>query len=283
MKKAFSYKKAFSLFELSIVILIIALIVAGTTQTTKMLNKSHLASAQTLTQNSIVNNLDGLVAWYETSLESSFIASEIVDGGEISTWYDNNPKAINKNNAVQTNATYRPVYALNVFNGGIPALNFTFDAFIFDGTALANSAYTIFIVEQRRTATSQNYFMGCGTLADNQNLVLGYRSTDVITQAHFHNDMDVAVTAYSTPIPRIHTFGFDTTNGKNYWMNGSLLGSAAQTTALTAFNAAAIGAFNNHLYTGDFAEVIIFKTKLKSDEHKAVEIYLSKKYGIKIS
>ncbi len=280
-----SKKYAFSLIELSVVILIIALIIGGVTQSSKLIKKSRLATAQSLTQNSIVNNLDNIVAWYETSLDSSFLSDELNDGNLISTWLDNNPKAINKNNALQSTNIYKPQYLENIFNNNsIPALRFNSSTMAFDGTTLANNSYTIFVVEQRRSNISKNYFIGGKTLNMNQNLILGYRFNTTITQAHYGNDMDVGVNSYTTPIPQIHTFVFDSTRGKSYWLNSALISNnAAQTAALTSFNQAAIGEFNGSLFIGDLAEIIIFKSKLKNEDQKAVEIYLSKKYGINIS
>ena len=278
-------KRAYSLFELSITVLIIAIIIAGVTQTTTILKKSYLATAQTLTKNSIVNHLDNLMLWYETSLDSSFLDSEIGDSNSISTWIDNNPNALTKNNATQNIAASKPQYLENIFNKTIPALRFAGDdLLVFDGTSLANNSYTIFVVEQRRSSASGNYFIGGLTLSSNQNLVLGYRDNVTITQSHYANDLDVTITGYSTPTPRIHSFVFDTTNGKNYWLNGALTNSAAaQTSALTSFSNAAVGRYNSSFYNGDLAEVIIFKSKLKSEDRRAVEIYLSKKYQISLS
>jgi len=277
-------KKAFSLFELSIVILIIALILVGTVQTTKLIKKSHLASAQALTQNSIVNNLDGLVAWYETSLDSSFDQDQAVDGALVRIWYDNNPKALTKNNALQNTDFYKPTYTINVFNGGIPAMRFNNSVMDFDGTSLAYSAYTIFVVEQRRSSQSENYFLGGLTLDVNQDLVLGYRDDTTITQSHYGNDINIAIDPYDTPIPRLHTFMFDTTHGKTYRLNGVVVGSdSSQTEPLTSYYSAAVGRYNGSVFVGDIGEVIIFRTKLSNDNMREVEIYLSKKYGISLS
>jgi prepilin-type N-terminal cleavage/methylation domain-containing protein len=273
-------KKAFSLIELSIVIVIIGVLLSGVIQGSKLVIKSRLSAAQTLTETSIVNNLDNIVAWYETSLESSFLATELGNGNSISTWIDRNPKALTKNNATQNTALYKPTFTEDVFYSAIPALRFNSSAMNFDGTDLANNSYTIFVVEQRRSSGSNNYFLGGLTLATNQNLVLGYRANTTITQDHYANNLDVTMPAYSSPIPRIHTFVFDTTNGKSYSLNGTLTSSTAQTAALTSFASAAVGRYNTSFFIGDIAEVIIFKSRLKTTDQQAVESYLSKKYNI---
>lgn len=71
-------KKAFTIIEISIVILVISVMIAGVITSKSMLTKSRLANAQSLTQQSYVNEISNdLIAWYETWLEGSFIASEI--------------------------------------------------------------------------------------------------------------------------------------------------------------------------------------------------------------
>ncbi len=281
-------KKAFSLIEVSIVILIIGILISAISQGGVFINKSRLSNAQSLTQNSVVNHISDLIAWYETSLESSFPVSEQNNQGAISTWYDNTPSAITKNNATQGTSANQPKFYENIFNGAIPGIRFdgSNDLMLFDGSLLANSSYTIFVVEQRRSNSSSNYFLGGTTLSQNQNLVLGYRANTTLTQAHYSNDMDVTVAAYSSPQPKIHTFQFDTTNGKKYWVNGGTTPdatSAGQTAAITSYTASALGRYNASYYNGDLAEVIIFKRILKGDERQNIENYLSKKYGISIS
>ena len=86
-KNLYKSKSAFTIIELSIVMLVISALIVGISSTKLMIRKARLANAQSLTQDSIVGDLsDDLVAWYETSLESSFLSSELKnDGGNIST------------------------------------------------------------------------------------------------------------------------------------------------------------------------------------------------------
>lgn len=55
-----SFKKsAFSLIELSIVILIVGILIAGVTQSSRMVGKSRIKTAKTLTQSSPVGSIKG--------------------------------------------------------------------------------------------------------------------------------------------------------------------------------------------------------------------------------
>jgi len=256
-------------------------------------NDYRLNVAQNLTRNSVVNRIGDLLAWYETSLPSSFRADEAnVNNGNISIWFDNNTLSTRKNNATaQTplSTANQPILVKNVFNGSIPALRFSGAQYLnFDGTGLAQTNYTIFVVEMRRIAGT-NYFIGGSVMGDNQNLVIGYRSDTIMTLAHWNNDMDFASESYTSPISKIHRFFFNTSTGKAYALNGSavagtFLGGNATTNLqpLTSFNNARIGRAFAPYFNGDIAEIIIFRKDLNISQIKEVEAYLGKKYGIGI-
>ena len=72
MKKSSS---AFSLIELSIVILIIGIIIAGITQGSRLVTKMRVASARALTQSSPVTSIKGLMMWLETTMDGNVVSS----------------------------------------------------------------------------------------------------------------------------------------------------------------------------------------------------------------
>jgi prepilin-type N-terminal cleavage/methylation domain-containing protein len=285
-------KKAFSLFELSITLVIISLLIAGTIQGSRLLSKSRLSSAQVLTENSIVNNLDGLVAWFETSLDSSFGDIEKTNDTNIATWHDRSPNNSVKNNATQGTSNSQPKFYHKLFNkDSIPALRFDGidDSLNFDGTSLANSDYTIFIVEQRRNGNNFKYFISTNS-SGGINLIAGFRLTGVFTYTHSAAGLDFGIPNFDSAkiIPRIHTMMFDTSSGLRYWENGGTSPddfNSASTTPISSIIAAAIGRSipSGTFYNGDIAEVIIFRKSLTTIERKAVEDYLGKKYQITIS
>ncbi len=283
-------KKAFSLIELSIVLLIIGILLAGITQSSRLIKQFRLKTAQTLTKGSPVASIKDLGLWYETSMEDSFIAAETEDTLPLSTWYDINPQSTAKNNAAQATSGNKPKYYENIFNNTIPAIRFdgANDFMTFDGTILVGSDYTIFIVEQRRDNDNESFFFGGTDSTSAANLHIGYRDTDTITQAHFASDLNYNIAAYSAPIPRIHSFMFSASAGKKYWMNGGTTPEASdssQTTALISYAGAALGGYrsNGNYYNGDLAEIIVFTRALKIEERQAIETYLGKKYNIVIS
>ena len=86
-----SPRLAFSLIELSVVILIVGILVIGITKGKSIYNVARLFSAKSLTQKSPVISIDKLVMWLETTSDKSFITSEITaTTPTISTWNDLN-------------------------------------------------------------------------------------------------------------------------------------------------------------------------------------------------
>jgi prepilin-type N-terminal cleavage/methylation domain-containing protein len=286
-------KKAFTIIELSIVILVISVMVVGVVTGKSLIAKSRLANAKSLTRQSVINDMgDDLIAWYETSLEDSFIPSEIKsDGSKISMWKDSNKNAVNKNNATQTTDANKPALYQNVFYNSIPGLRFTNGQYLnFEGNRFSKNSYTVFVVEQRNSSKNENYFIASTSYTSNGGLHLGYRYDSTITQAHYSNDFDVSnpIPAYSasSPTPRIHTFLFNNSIGKQYTLNGrfTYTNSPAQLAPLNSFNSAKIGYYTSSgYYVGDLAEIIMFKRSLKTEEVEAIESYLGSKYGIPVS
>ncbi len=282
------YKKAFSAFEISIVLSIVALLVAATIQANNLATKGRIASVKSLTENSVVNSMDGLVGWWETSLPSSFGSLEWQDGDSIAVWYDRSRENLVKNNATQPTSANQPKIYSNVFNKVIPALRFdgSNDYFNFDGSGLIRSGYSIFIVEQRRSNKNANYIIAGSGNGFYTNLHIGYRSNAQFTQAHFGEDLNITVPGYSSPIPAIHNLCFDNSNGKQYYRNKFTSPTAihAGINTISQFPNSRIGAYDlSYFFNGDLAEIIIFKRKLIKGERMAVMRYLSKKYDIPLS
>lgn len=283
---------AFSLIEISIVLTLIAAIIAGMVKSTILVSKSRLSNAQNLTNNSLVKDMEDIVAWYETSLETSFAFDEGKDGFQIGSWNDNNPNAVSRNNAFQTTPSSRPRFYSNFFNKSIPGINFDGidDFLLFDGSKLIGTSYTIFVVAQRKSGNDFLMFLGGGDSTNNGNLNIGYSSNNTVRQSHFGLQNDFAVASFSGNIELIHTFSFNIIDGQRYWLNGNSNindtpddSDSGFLSPLASYNGAAIGRYLSNYFQGDIAEIIIFSRSLPQDERKSVESYLSQKYGIAIS
>ena len=192
-------KKAFTLIEISIVILVISVMIVGVITSKSILTKSRLANAQSLTQQSYVNDINNdLIAWYETSLEGSFKASELKnDGSYITVWNDSNKSVVKKNNATQASTANQAILVQNVFYNSIPGLRFSGSQYLnFDGTKFAQNSYTVFVVEQRSSNKSENYFIGGTGSSLNGKLSLGYGSDTSLLFSHYYNDFTRSISSY---------------------------------------------------------------------------------------
>ncbi len=280
---------AFSLVEISIVLTIISAIIVGMIKSQALIGKARLSNSQTLTKNSAVKDMSDLVAWYETSLESSFLFNEQNDGLPIGVWQDGNVNGASRKNAEQNTAANKPKFYTEVFNGSIPGIRFdgTDDFMTFDGSKLIGASYTIFIVEQRRSGSNLSMFLGGTDSTNNSNLNVGYASDTSIRHSHYGaTTNDFTIPAFSSPKPAIHTFLFNKVTGQKYWQNGGASSEdndGAFTAAISSYNGSAIGRYLGNYFSGDIAEIIIFNRALRTEERQVAETYLSQKYGISIS
>ncbi len=315
-----SIKKAFSLIELSIVILIIGIIIAGITQSTRIMDQHRLSSARSQTQSSPVNSMKDLLVWYESTLEESFVAKETDDydnltaaektlgKGVISTWYDISASTGTRDNLTQSTAGYKPQYLADCIND-LPCINFdgTDDLLSFAGTKIseiAASNYTIFIVN-KKTDTGDAVKIMLGSSAS-ETLHIGYKDNDEISWGHVASNYSTnnpASVALEDNKPTLHVFvnevigGFDTDTPANnyfYYANGDTASetlvevsngvSNAVATGLASYASQTVGyglfAGTGYYYTGAIGEIIIFKRALKADERDSVEDYLIKKWRI---
>lgn len=303
-----SKNKAFSLIELSIVVLIIGILISGVTQGSRLIKASKLQTAKTLTLSSDVNSIKDLAMWLETSLDNSVT---IDSSSTVTKWNDINPQSMSKINAYNTDYTL-PVYVENVING-LPVIRFNGTKNNanenFDGSIkvdpkgqglrfLARTNFTIFVVEQRvfsgKINAKKGMFLGGSNVASNAvsiNLQIGYWNDSFIWNDFGTNapDWNIPVTLSAAITPRIHTFKFDTTIGKYYSMKSNISTpySATNTAAigkpLVSYDGATIGGVGPGSEDLSIAEMIIFTRALSTDEIKSVEAYLGKKYAIKIS
>ncbi len=286
----------FSLIELSIVILVIGILVIGITKGSAIMTKAKIGSARALTNGSPVLQISDLFVWYEPVLDSSFPASNAFEGTTITSWNDNNPSKSSQNNAatVVGAPTYREssINSLPVvrFPGGTSSLGF-------NSLGLNQKDYTIFVVEQRTSATSATVgrFLNLGGTSGSN--ALGYATATTITMPGSGTQ---TVTAYASPIPRIITFLSNSTayaansgaSTKGVFINGgagNIAGGASAQSADTLITANATGYIGRDTsatasyYVGDISEIIIFTRALKLDERNDIQNYLSKKYGIKVT
>ena len=275
---------AFSMIELAVVILIIGVLIGGILASQKFIAKFRITTAQTLTISSPIHGIYDSVLWLESSLDKSFKDSESSDTNSLSAWYDVR-ESVNKNNATQSNSGNYPTYSNSI--NSIQAVKFdgTNGYFTVDGSVLNNTNYTIFVLEQRDSNKSGNYFIGDASSGSdsttNKNLVLGYGSDGTIKHSQSSdNSYTSSITSYSASSgkPRIFTFVHDKSSGKKTYINGLLAAKSTDTNHLSGMTNLTIG----KSYQGQIGEIVIFARALTTEEIQSVEDYLGKKWSSKI-
>lgn len=115
------FNKAFSLIEISIVILIVGILISGVSLGVDLYQDFKVTTAKSLTQNSRVSRINGLVLWLESSQKSSFEPNNITNGTAITKWKNIAPN-LNPNDrarfdAVKTDISVSgPIYRENAIN-----------------------------------------------------------------------------------------------------------------------------------------------------------------------
>lgn len=303
MKKNHS---AFSLVELSIVILIIGIVVAGITQSSRLVTQFKINIARSQTQSAPVTSIPNLTSWYETTSDKSFMSSEAEDGLSVSKWYDISQQSGIKNHASQSTTANKPTYKIEpqtslpmlLFSGATSGsqdfLNLP------DGTIpYGNSSYTVFIVFK---VSAEGIMLGAGTnaVADQYNAfaVVSGSGNQLANSWYSANDFTSVAGAVGLNKFYVVAFTYDNTIGKRIYSNGTAVNAYGTSNTLVSItsrngdsvynyigcsNASASNVSSNWWTNGYLGEIIIYDRILKDEERKSVEKYIGKKWGITVS
>lgn len=286
-----SYKKAFSLIEISIVLLIIGILVAGVTQSSVLVNKYKISVAQNLTITSPVHSIKDLVLWLEPVMESSISSStnglEPSDGDFVSSWNDLNSQLSSKINLTQATSGRQPTYKLKGISN-LPSL-------FFDGTDYLKTLlttipagynnYTIFAVWQSNTYTGvQVIFHQHGDNDCNADYAGLFLSNGSLHGwgCSFGNDTPAGSYSLNKPYASIYRVDSSQANNVTVYSNGTKYGPTAKTlnigatSTLVGFDESSV---STYYFNGLISEIIVFTRPLKDSEIIDIRSYLAKKYA----
>jgi len=312
MKKRFSIvilKKrwAFSLIELSIVILIIGIVVAGITQGSRLVREMRIQAAASLTKSSGINGIKGLTMWLETTSSSSITSStrglNPDNNDKVAGWVDINPQKSGKINVTQTDDSLRPTYIVDGI-GNLPSIKFdgtdyltslasaggsvpldaNSDNFTYVAVWSSNTNSGAQVVFEQNTSSSQtgkraamllvgNEYGFCGEYNDAFGANYGTYSSPHISvmtvgQASGVNDPYLTVKVYTNSDKNPYTNATLSASTQNVGLNGFYIGTKSD---------------NSERLNGMISEIMIFDRVLMKEEISEVTNYLSKKYRIKLS
>ena len=294
------HKKAFSLVELSMVILIVGILIAGVSQGIDLYQDSRLATARSLTKNSRVGRIPDLVSWYETTNENVFSSGttsftnieKIQADQKINRWKDSNPNSIYKYDATQTTGDNQPKIIFDK-DTSLPIVRFDGNPRYLalpDGTVpYANSEYTVIFISK-----TDNYgtygVLGSGTYAFS-NKANAFRYSNNGEIINYWWNVDLASSTNITFNNKFQIFIFDYNKStidynkptRNLYVDGVLKTSiSSSNNASTNLNNTIGKTFSLEYLVGSIAELIIYDRALLNAERKDIEKYLSKKWSIKI-
>jgi len=295
-------KSAFSLIELSIVILIIGILVAGVTQSSRLVAKMRLAAARSQTQSSEANSVKSMIFWLETTSEKSIDDAATEDGISINSgsgysWYDINNQISQKSNA--SNAAGAD-YKLSGING-LPVLNFdgtSGDIMDITQTNGVASQLSVFLVFRNLSLTTVPQSLisvrGVTHTSGNNSFQININSSNFVQYDYFNSAGTQVTTAVTGAISANTAYVVDVIDDSTTTQTISISnGSGMTRVAVSAASGSKtlnlglnIGYWNNgttsaRFFNGDLAEIILFDRALKQEERNAIEKYLGKKWGIK--
>lgn len=277
-------QRAFTFVEMAVVLTIIGILITLVTGAVSAIDTARLNNARTITAKSNITQIDGMVAWYETSLNYSLDPKVRVDGETVDNWYDISPSSIvSKENKLIKNASGSITYKKFGINN-IPSIQFNGTSY-FTLSALAQGEInksTIFFVFQREVTNSLRYLLDSATgtsygVGVNDNYV-NFKTSILVNTGTQNAD-------FTSHTPSILVVYLNNDYSKAYDDNAELMvGNTVVNTDSHSLNGLTIGALQGGLshFIGQISEIIIFNRPLLKPERKDILIYLSKKYNIRI-
>lgn len=292
--------KAFTLMEISMVILVIALLVAGIMKANILYDKHLLSNARILTNSSPVNVVGGLTLWLETTSTKSFDHENPEDGDAIENWHDINSQLTDKLTFTQGTSSARPTYTKNSINR-LPSLLFFDDDSEFMASEdnvlgsriIASDEVTIFLVQNHLSGhtTSFSWAPGIGSGGKRLNIHATHSSGlyfDYGTCCGSNDRVSQAVSNFSNK-NKVISFRKEFNGTFEGRVNGSLTVSSSSFTGtldLTDESKIYVGALGysnestNSFFDGYIGEIIVFNRAITDSQRLEIEEYLAKKWRI---
>ena len=278
--------KAFSLIEISVVILIIGILISGISKGLDLYYDYKISNARLLTKNSPVQRIEGLLTWIETTSTESF-SSTPSENSKVSLIKDLNFRNNIKIDFFQNNDLYKPLYQTRAIND-LPALYFDGS----DDYMLSNDSFrsNIFPNNQITIFMVMNFLGGNETAVAFKHELGSYRIGLEINSGKLRFDFPTYnISVYSTSIVNkknvIVTATADNVNQKifiNSLLQQSQVNNINIPTSSLAYFHLGINPGGTLATKFYFGELIIYDVALNDSQINLINKYLSQKWGIKI-
>jgi len=288
MKKNKIFKnQAFSLIELSIVLIIIGLVITGVIGGNSLIKSARIARARQLSKNFISswgNVVPRPTMWFESS-DKKYV--NLDDNNKVERLID---RSGNGHHAVQITENNRPLYKEDEFNS-LPALDFngTSNYLSYSNIGGSYENTIIAVIEDDSFANfchimgSDKYNIGAIHFAITTNKKLGY-SVNSNGGWTFFSNSNLSLNKKYIVILDMNEIDI------NYYINTSNDGNQNNNNVnILSLGPGAIGAWSNNaglverFFDGQIAEIIVFDEALTTEGREYVEDYLGKKWGIKLN
>ncbi len=290
IKNKTDQKTAFSLIELSGVLIIIGLLIAGITSGKSLVKTSKLSAARSVTFSSQITTIPGMVLWVEPTMKDSFLTTQIADSSQLTTWYNREPSGYLTKNNLTTAASANLIYdeiSINDLPAIKTASNGDLTLSSFAGSALSTA--TIAIVFQPTVAPGSTAMIIADSGASGNTTSIGIKNDRVA--------LNFGSSAETSTVTNPASFALNGQYVLVVYLNGNsskvfvnntteVGGSGAVLAAGTnALNGLTLGANKSGTtgITAEISEVIIYNRVLKDTERQDLMGYLAKKYKITVT
>jgi prepilin-type N-terminal cleavage/methylation domain-containing protein len=308
------HKKAFSLIEISVVIVIVGILIAGISEGIDLYSDFKISKAKNLTTNSRVGRISDLNLWLETTADKSFLSAEKYNDSLISKWNSLNFISSIAISATQSAANIKPKYIANGLNG-LPVVRFqgndgdinNSDYMILPDEIIpyGDSEYSVFIVAKKTNNNNNTNIVlsggSIGATSSTRSMNLFGFAGDSVINYWWPNGSTISSKTHSIMAPSysiiannffyISEFFYDkkyNIEGHNryIYINGSKVAEGYMGTRDSTKGNNFIGRRSDssiRYFDGDLAELIVYERAISDSERKSVEEYLSQKWNIKIA
>jgi prepilin-type N-terminal cleavage/methylation domain-containing protein len=275
-------RKGFSLIEISVVILIIGVLIAGISQASDMIDDAALKGARGASKSSRVSRIKDLVLWLDMTGEGASLTSsnkQAVDGEAVTSIKDLNPRSSSKLTLTGTST-----FSSNKVSG-LPSIAFNGSSNYYELTERYDNLtgeYTIYLIYQPITTTNYVIFEKRGA-ADT---VFPYK-LEIASGFYKLSDKNSSVFgAKKVSAGKINLIRLNrtSTGGLTIIVDDVTTTATGTNDSVANSSKLIIGAQNGstiaNYANGRLGELIIFERDLSAPEEVDIEAYLYKKWKI---